>query len=189
MINAIVIQLISWSTSLACYLQVPHVFRPEVQYVEVSIEEYVPRVKKPRDSDLVPVPAYTNKLTDAEIDILAKYFATTRQTAWRPSLIAFPHFQAFPSPINKVSHSSRTGMLIDTMQYLQGLTYSRESKISAEVCFLALNRLIIYTVCYHFAIIKFIVLIQDEDSSDPRLRVVAEEPHNTVIEGNNLAME
>ncbi|KAL8485930.1 hypothetical protein ACS0TY_028004 [Phlomoides rotata] len=133
---------------------VPHAFKPEVQLVEVSIEEYVPRGKKPKDSDPVPVPAYTNKLTDAEMDILAKYFATTRQTTRRPSLIAFPHFQAFPSPINKVPHSSRTGMLIDTMQYLQGLTYSRESKASPE----------------------------DEDSSDPCLRVVAEEHHHTLIE-------
>lgn len=141
------------------YLQVPHVFRPEVQLVEVSIEEYVPRGKKPKDSDAGPVPAYTKKLTDAENSILAKYFSTARQTAWRPSLIAFPHFQAFPSPINKVSHSSRTGILIDTMQYLQGITYSSESKTSSEVCLLSLNRLIICTVCYHFAIIKSIVLM------------------------------
>lgn len=135
------------------YLQVPHVFKPEVQFLEMSIEEYVPRGKKVKDSNPIPVPAYKNKLTNAEIDLLAKYFVATQEIAWRPSLIAFPHFQAFPSSVNKVLHSSRTGILIDTMQYLQGLTYSRDSKTSAEVCLLALNGLILYTFCYPFAII------------------------------------
>ncbi|KAL0360056.1 UNVERIFIED_CONTAM: DEAD-box ATP-dependent RNA helicase FANCM [Sesamum radiatum] len=68
----------------------------------MSIEEFVPRGKKVKDDNPVPVPAYKTKLTVAETDLLAKYFASTGEIAWRPSLIAFPHFQAFPSPVNKV---------------------------------------------------------------------------------------
>ncbi|KAL0360059.1 UNVERIFIED_CONTAM: DEAD-box ATP-dependent RNA helicase FANCM [Sesamum radiatum] len=60
-----------------------------------------PRMKV-KDDNPVPVPAYKTKLTVAETDLLAKYFASTGEIAWRPSLIAFPHFQAFPSPVNKV---------------------------------------------------------------------------------------
>nr|KYP67888.1 hypothetical protein KK1_021503 [Cajanus cajan] len=37
------------------------------------------------------------------------------------SLIAFPHFQTFPSRVHKVKHSPGTLMLIDIMQRLQGL--------------------------------------------------------------------
>lgn len=99
----------------------------------MSIEEYIPRGSKVKESEPIPVPAYEKKLTDAEKDLLAKYFVATQENAWRPSLIAFPHFQAFPSPANEVLHSSRTGILIDTMQHLQGLT---------EVCLLALSGLI-----------------------------------------------
>ncbi|KAI3464359.1 hypothetical protein Pfo_021022 [Paulownia fortunei] len=134
---------------------VPHVFKPEVQFLEMSIKEFVPRGKNVKDYNSVSVPAYKTKLTNAETDLLAKYFASTGKFAWRPSLIAFPHFQAFPSPINKVLHSSRTGILIDTMQYLQGLTLANDSKtFSAEV----------------------------EHVSNPCFRVEAVEPHVEIIE-------
>ncbi|KAL3845636.1 hypothetical protein ACJIZ3_003039 [Penstemon smallii] len=105
---------------------VPHIFKPEVQFHEMSIEEFIPRGKKLKDDSPISAPMCKTKLTDAETDLLAKYFASN--VAWRASLIAFPHFQAFPSPMNKVAHSSRTGMLIDTMQHLQGLTFSEDSK-------------------------------------------------------------
>ncbi|KAI3951546.1 hypothetical protein MKX01_018662 [Papaver californicum] len=59
-------------------------------------------------------------MSDAEIELISKYFRTTREGTWKPSLIAFPHFQVFPSRVQNVMHSSRTGMLIDTMQQLQG---------------------------------------------------------------------
>lgn len=116
-------------------LQVPHAFRPEVQFLEMSIEEFVPRGKKVNNDNPGSISAYKTSLTDAETDLLAKYFPSAGKIAWRPSLIAFPHFQAFPSPVNKVIHSSRTGILIDMMQSLQGLPFSNDNKIlSAEVC-------------------------------------------------------
>lgn len=98
----------------------------------MSIKEFVPRGNKVKDCNPVSVPASKTKLTDAETDLLAKYFASTSEIAWRPSLIAFPHFQTFPSPVNKVLHSSRTGILIDTMQYLRGLTFASDNR--TEVC-------------------------------------------------------
>lgn len=68
------------------------------------------------------------KLTNAETDILRKYFQPTTENLCRPSLIAFPHFQAFPSRVHKIMHSFRSVMLIDTMQLMQGLSYSRDKK-------------------------------------------------------------
>ena len=61
------------------------------------------------------------KLTVAEIDLLETYFHPTGENNCRMSLIAFPHFQTFPSRVHKVKHSSGTLMLTDTMQRLQGL--------------------------------------------------------------------
>ncbi|XP_027150235.1 DEAD-box ATP-dependent RNA helicase FANCM [Coffea eugenioides] len=121
---------------------IPHVFKPEVQFVELSIEQFVPRVKKVNDDDQpIQSPAYKAKLTDAENDLLSKYFSTTRENTWKPSLIAFPHFQAFPSRVHKVLHSFRTGILIDAMQCLQGLPFSTcstavkvEDSASPEPC-------------------------------------------------------
>lgn len=100
----------------------------------MSIEEYVPRGSKAKDCEPASVPAYKDKITDAEKDLLAKYFVATQAVAWRPSLIAFPHFQAYPSPANEVLHSSRTQLLIDTMQHLQELPYSHDRNPSPEVC-------------------------------------------------------
>lgn len=133
-----------------------------------------------KESESVPVPAYESKLTDAEKDLLAKYFVATQENAWRPSLIAFPHFQAFPSPANEVLHSSRTGILIDTMQHLQGLT---------EVCLLALSGLIYIQLAIFCNYVSVTIFIQDDDISDPYLGVVEVEPHDNVIEGNDLAKE
>ncbi|XP_051139283.1 DEAD-box ATP-dependent RNA helicase FANCM [Andrographis paniculata] len=148
---------------------VPHVFKPEVQLLEMSIEEFVPRGKKMKDDNAVPVPAYKTRLTDAETELLAKYFSSAEETTWRPSLIAFPHFQAFPSPVNKVIHSSRTRMLIDMMQSLQGLTFSNDSKILSE---------------------------EEEDTLNDCLRFEVVKPHDKVIEdkfsdptGENLNTE
>ncbi|CAA0809880.1 DEAD/DEAH box RNA helicase family protein [Striga hermonthica] len=134
---------------------VPHVFRPEVQYLEMSIEKFVPRGKKSKDYDPVEMSAYKNKLTDAESSLLAKYFTPGRESSWRPSLIAFPHFQAFPSPVDKIVHSSRTGMLIDTMQLLQGIPCSKDDKDHIS---------------------------EDEDIIDPFFRVEAEGSHENLME-------
>lgn len=129
-------------------MQVPHFLKPELQLLEISIKEYVPRGSKPKDSELIPVPAYKDKFTDAEKDLLAKYFVASQENAWRPSLIAFPHFQAFPSPAFEVLHASRTGLLIDTMQHLQDLKYSRDDNYLAEVCLLILNGTHLYPIGY-----------------------------------------
>ncbi|XP_042062897.1 DEAD-box ATP-dependent RNA helicase FANCM [Salvia splendens] len=133
---------------------VPHFLKPELQFLEMSIEEFVPCGSKAKDSELIPGPAYKEKITDAEKDSLAKYFVATQEDAWRPSLIAFPHFQAYPSPANSVLHSSRTQILIDTMQDLQDLPYSHDRNPSAE----------------------------DDVILDPCLRVSEAEPRDNVIE-------
>ncbi|KAL3646108.1 hypothetical protein CASFOL_011288 [Castilleja foliolosa] len=68
---------------------VPHVFRPEVQFLEMSIEKVVPRGKQVKDCNLVAEPAYKNKLTDAESDLLAKYFAPCGEISRKPLLLSF----------------------------------------------------------------------------------------------------
>ncbi|CAN1731370.1 DEAD-box ATP-dependent RNA helicase FANCM [Linum perenne] len=99
---------------------VPHIFKPEVQYVEMEIEQYIPRGKKVIDGSNIRTPIFTKKLTAAESDVISKYF---QNATWRPSLIAFPSVQTYPSSIHHVMHSSRTEMLIDAMQYLQPLSF------------------------------------------------------------------
>ncbi|KAL3503905.1 hypothetical protein ACH5RR_033746 [Cinchona calisaya] len=111
---------------------IPHAIKPEVQFVELSIEQFVPRIKKVNDDNSIQSPDYKTKLTDAENDLIAKYFGSTRENTWRPSLIAFPHFQAVPSRVHNVVHSLRTGMLIHTMQYLQELSSSRSKAFLNE---------------------------------------------------------
>ncbi|KAL5843492.1 hypothetical protein ACOSQ4_009450 [Xanthoceras sorbifolium] len=104
---------------------VPHIIKPEVQLVELSIEQFVSRGKKVKGDQAIETPVCKDKLTVAESEIIAKYFHPTSSNLG-PSLIAFPHFQTFPSGVHKVMHSYRTGMLIDLMQHLQGLTFSRD---------------------------------------------------------------
>ncbi|KAK7263790.1 hypothetical protein RJT34_31387 [Clitoria ternatea] len=99
---------------------IPHVLKPEVQYVEFSIEKFIPRQKNANDDQLHISPS-KDKLTVAEIDLLETYFHPTEGNECRLSLIAFPHFQTFPSKVHKVKHSCRAFMLMDVMQHLQGL--------------------------------------------------------------------
>ncbi|CAN1175609.1 DEAD-box ATP-dependent RNA helicase FANCM [Linum perenne] len=114
-------------------LQVPHIFKPEVQYVEMEIEQYIPRGKKVIDGSDIRTPIFTKKLTAAESDVISKYF---QNATWRPSLIAFPSVQTYPSHIHHVMHSSRTEMLIDAMQYLQPLSFlpGDSGGFSGKVC-------------------------------------------------------
>ncbi|XP_050233297.1 DEAD-box ATP-dependent RNA helicase FANCM isoform X2 [Mercurialis annua] len=107
---------------------IPHVFKPEVQFVELSIEQFIPRGKKLKDDCADQTPVFRSKLNVAEAELIAKYFQLTSEKSWRPSLIAFPHCQAFPSRVHKVMHSYRTDMLIDTMQYLQNLSFPKEGR-------------------------------------------------------------
>ncbi|RWR86870.1 ATP-dependent DNA helicase mph1 isoform X1 [Cinnamomum micranthum f. kanehirae] len=101
---------------------VPHICKPEVNFVELCIEQFIPRGKKVKDLS-IHEPSFRSKMSDAEADIITKYFHASREDTWRPSLISFPHFQTFPSRVHKVMHSSRTtGMLIDTMQIADSFT-------------------------------------------------------------------
>ncbi|TKY68079.1 Fanconi anemia group M protein [Spatholobus suberectus] len=110
---------------------IPHVLKPEVQYVELSIEKFIPRQKNVKDDELHISPS-KDKLTVAEIDLLETYFHPTGENICRMSLIAFPHFQTFPSRVHKVKHSSGTLMLIDMMQRLQGLvSFPEDDKTSS----------------------------------------------------------
>ncbi|KAM7507593.1 hypothetical protein LguiA_018046 [Lonicera macranthoides] len=107
---------------------IPHIYKPEVRVVELSIEQYVPHGKKVRDDQPIHTPVSLAKLTDTENNLIEKYFHSTQYNTWRPSLIAFPHFQAFPSRVHKVMHSFRTGILIDAMQHLQESSFSMDRK-------------------------------------------------------------
>jgi Fanconi anemia group M protein len=58
--------------------------------------------------------------------LIARYFSACKEDIWKPSLVAFPSFQVSPCDIYKVPHSFRTtDMLIDAMQRLQDLSFSR----------------------------------------------------------------
>ncbi|XP_020214184.1 DEAD-box ATP-dependent RNA helicase FANCM isoform X2 [Cajanus cajan] len=110
---------------------IPHVLKPEVQYVELSIEKFIPRQQNLKDDEFHTSPS-KDKLTVAEIDFLETYFVPTGENNCRMSLIAFPHFQTFPSRVHKVKHSPGTLMLIDIMQRLQGLvSFPEDDKTSS----------------------------------------------------------
>ncbi|XP_074371460.1 LOW QUALITY PROTEIN: DEAD-box ATP-dependent RNA helicase FANCM-like [Apium graveolens] len=106
---------------------IPHIYKPEVQYVELSIKQFIPRGKKPLDDPTVQLPTFEAELNNKEMELLSKYFQP-KDNLWRPSLIAFPHFQAFPSRVHNVMHSFRSELLINAMQYLQGSSYLRNSR-------------------------------------------------------------
>ncbi|XP_018841125.2 DEAD-box ATP-dependent RNA helicase FANCM isoform X2 [Juglans regia] len=110
---------------------IPHIYKPEAQLVALSIAQFVPRGKKVKDNHAIQTSVFEDKLTVAETSLLAKYFHHTDENTWTPSLIAFPHFQTFPSRVHKVMHGCRTGMLIDMMQHLQGLSFSADNKTTA----------------------------------------------------------
>ncbi|MQL72797.1 hypothetical protein Taro_005119, partial [Colocasia esculenta] len=112
---------------------VPHICKPQVQYVELSIEQFVPRGKKAREGFTRRSPL-SKKMSKEEKCLIDRYFHSS-EDIWKPSLIAFPSFQAFASRVHKVRHSSKTtGMLIDAMQCLQGQTFSRDRQdLSSEV--------------------------------------------------------
>ncbi|KAG9148685.1 hypothetical protein Leryth_013378 [Lithospermum erythrorhizon] len=111
---------------------IPHVIKPEVQLVELSIKQFIHRGKKVQADQLMHSPAPLTNLTNAETEQIAKYFSCMEENLWRPSLIAFPLFQSYPSRVHNVLHSSRTGMLIDAMQHLQESSLFRGKDIVCE---------------------------------------------------------
>ncbi|URD88705.1 HELICc [Musa troglodytarum] len=107
---------------------VPHICKPEVQFVELSIEQFIPRGKKIKEESGHQSP-FLNKISKEEHDLISRYFNPSKKDTWRPSLIAFPSFQTFPSAVHIVRHSFKTTMmLIDAMQRLEGLSFSKAKK-------------------------------------------------------------
>ncbi|KAD4981721.1 hypothetical protein E3N88_18392 [Mikania micrantha] len=157
---------------------VPHVFKPEKKMVRFSIKEFVPRGKKVKEDDAIQMPKYKLKLTDVEINILEKYFDPAREAHWRPSLIAFPHFQAFPSRVHEIAHSIRTTTLIDTMQYLQGLSFNGPDEETPEECFK------VETFDHHNNNTRENDMTRREPESDTLSLV---ENHHSFLFGSNLA--
>lgn len=101
---------------------VPHIFKPQVQYLEMSIDQFVHRGKKVTNSNMDRSP-FLSTISTEERNIIAKYFPQTADVTWQPSLIAFPSFQVLPSQVSRVRHSFKTAsMFIDAMQDLQGLS-------------------------------------------------------------------
>ncbi|KAH9305323.1 hypothetical protein KI387_009727, partial [Taxus chinensis] len=98
---------------------VPHSYQPKVQFIEMSIEKFVPRGRKSR-ADATSTGPGADELSESEMNLLGKYFGSSTEGLWKPSIIAFPHYQLFPSRVYNVKHSFRsTEMLIDASQFLQ----------------------------------------------------------------------
>lgn len=112
-------------------LQIPHLLKPELQFVELSIEKFIRPAKKVK-VDSPQQPEFRERLVDAEAALLGKYFLSNE--AIKPSLVAFPYFQTCPSRVHRVMHSSRTGWLIDAMQLLRGLPSNTGGNFSLDVC-------------------------------------------------------
>ena len=103
-----------------------------MQFVEISIEKFVRQIKKVKVHSPQQL-KFRERLSDDEAALLEKYFLPSETI--KPSLVAFPYFQAYPSRVHKVMHSSRTGWLIDAMQLLQGLSFSDNGrKFGCDVC-------------------------------------------------------
>uniref|UniRef100_A0A0D9XPP5 Helicase C-terminal domain-containing protein n=1 Tax=Leersia perrieri TaxID=77586 RepID=A0A0D9XPP5_9ORYZ len=104
---------------------VPHVYKPEVKFVKLSIEKYIPSSKKSK-VDVNGTSPIFNKISEEDSQLIAQYFGACNKKFWKPSLVTFPSFQVSPCDIYKVPHSFRTtNMLIDAMQQLQDLSFSR----------------------------------------------------------------
>ncbi|XP_021847938.1 DEAD-box ATP-dependent RNA helicase FANCM isoform X2 [Spinacia oleracea] len=108
---------------------IPHLLKPELQFVELSIEKFIRPAKKVK-VDSPQQPEFRERLVDAEAALLGKYFLSNE--AIKPSLVAFPYFQTCPSRVHRVMHSSRTGWLIDAMQLLRGLPSNTGGNFSLD---------------------------------------------------------
>ncbi|KAF0902518.1 hypothetical protein E2562_017916 [Oryza meyeriana var. granulata] len=104
---------------------VPHIYKPELKRVKLSIEKYIPCSKKTK-VDVNGTSPIFNKMSEEDGQLIARYFGACKEDFWKPSLVTFPSFQVSPCDIYKVPHSFRTtNMLIDAMQQLQDLSFSR----------------------------------------------------------------
>lgn len=115
------------------------------------------------EDDPLQISTSKDKLTVAEIGLLNTYYQPTEENACRLSLIAFPHFQTFPSRVHKVKHSCGTMMLIGMMQHLQGLVSvigdSKTSSLEVLHTFLRLVLLCMKYDCSHNMIFLFFLKI------------------------------
>uniref|UniRef100_K3ZHI5 Helicase C-terminal domain-containing protein n=1 Tax=Setaria italica TaxID=4555 RepID=K3ZHI5_SETIT len=103
---------------------VPHIHKPEVRYVKLTIDKYIPSSNKMRVA-LKEASSIPWKMSEADGQLIAQYFGACKDV-WRPSLVAFPRFQLCPSLVHKVPHSFRTtDMLTDAMQQLQDPSFFR----------------------------------------------------------------
>ncbi|XP_020679622.1 DEAD-box ATP-dependent RNA helicase FANCM isoform X3 [Dendrobium catenatum] len=104
---------------------VPHICKPQVQYLEMSIERFIPRGKKVKNAAIDRSP-FSRNISNEELNLISKYFPQSGDATWKPSLIAFPSFQALSSQVSRVRHSFKTtAMFIEAMQDLQGLSFSK----------------------------------------------------------------
>lgn len=94
--------------------------KPQVQMMEMKIEQYVPRGKKKSVEGAAAPEPEVAELTKEEQALLRKYAPPPGSEPWRPSLIAFPRYQLLPTPVHGVKHSTRTtSMFIDVLRGLQ----------------------------------------------------------------------
>ncbi|CAL4989159.1 unnamed protein product [Urochloa decumbens] len=106
-------------------LQVPHVYKPEVKCVKLTIDKYIPSSNKMRVAVKEASPILC-KMSEADSQLVAQFFGAGKEDVWRPSLVAFPRSQLYPSLVFKVPHSSRTTyMLTDAIQQLQDPSFFR----------------------------------------------------------------
>lgn len=125
-----------------------------MRFVELSIEKFIRHAKKVK-VDSPHRPKFRERLTDAEAALLERYYLP--KEAIKPSLVAFPYFQAFPSRVHRVMHSSRTGCLIDAMQLLQGLSSSDSGgNFGHDVC---LEMVFLLFTCIFISVIYVLVFI------------------------------
>ncbi|CAO2148005.1 unnamed protein product [Urochloa humidicola] len=104
---------------------VPHVYKPEFKCVKLTIDKYIPSSNKMRVAvkEASPIPW---KMSEADGQLIAQFFGAGKEDVWRPSLVAFPRSQLYPSIVFKVPHSFRTTyMLTDAMQQLQDPSFFR----------------------------------------------------------------
>jgi fanconi anemia group M protein len=75
------------------------------------------------------------KMSEADGQMITRYFSVCKEEVWRPSLVAFPRFQLYPSVVHKVPHSFRTtDMLTDAMKQLQDPSLFRTKVDSLKIC-------------------------------------------------------
>lgn len=108
----------------------------------MTIDKYIPHLKKTRVAakEVSPSPW---KMSEADGQMIARYFGACKEV-WRPSLVAFPRFQLYPSVVHKVPHSFRTtDMLTDAMQQLQDPSLFRTKVDSLKIW---VNFFVVYSV-------------------------------------------